>query len=156
MEVYSPPRLVPEFTALGYKATWSIDLETGWDLLNKEHRDALLKLIKNVRPRAIMLSPPCTVFSNLQQLNVWRVHPQVSEQRLQIGRELLQVAAEVAALQADSGRGFVLEHPAGAKSWQEDYMVALTSRSDTFVAIFDQCRYGLVSKVGLLELQGSI
>eukprot|EP00969_Alexandrium_andersonii_P323158 14278764-Alexandrium_andersonii.AAC.1 len=69
MEVFSPPRLCPKAAELGYRAFVSCDLETGWDFRAPGHRESLMKDILKRGPRVIVLSPPCTAFSQMMDVN---------------------------------------------------------------------------------------
>ena len=77
-EVYSPPRVVTVAAAAGLRAGFSLDLtvpkpEGGvWDFSRRSCRDAALKLTREQRPYLLIGSPPCTAWSNLQNLNACR------------------------------------------------------------------------------------
>ena len=66
MEVFSNPRIAPHCNELGLLTGPSVDLGTGWDLLLESAQHRLLHMITLLRPLVIMLSPPCTVFSQVQ------------------------------------------------------------------------------------------
>ena len=84
MELFSPPRLVPLFLAENKITSISADLLTGWNLADSKIQGFLFTLLKKRAPRVIMLSPPCTVFSNLSA-------PQQSEKRSScVGNEMEQ------------------------------------------------------------------
>ena len=68
-EVYSPQRVVRQGEKIGLTAGDSMDLLTGWNFELKEHRDKAIEMIKKQKPRLVIGSPPCTYFSNLQELN---------------------------------------------------------------------------------------
>ena len=46
----------------------ALDLKTGWDCTGKEDRMWAYKEIERRKPRVVGLSPPCTLFSALQNL----------------------------------------------------------------------------------------
>ena len=46
----------------------SFDLTNGWDFSKDSHRTGAWKLIKEQDPYCIIGSPPCTMFSMLQEL----------------------------------------------------------------------------------------
>ena len=64
VEVYSPPRVTSKAPQHGFTAGGALDLSTGWDLKKKEHQQAALRLIRETQPVLVILSPPCTTFSN--------------------------------------------------------------------------------------------
>ena len=61
---------------------------------------------------------------------------------------LLWLAMDLAARQVASGRYFVFEHPATAKSWATDEVRNVAALPGVRIVTFDQCRYGLVSPGG--------
>jgi hypothetical protein len=69
MEVFSPPRIALVFRQRGYRAQYSFDLLEGHDLLDGAHRQMVRDKIKAHKPKYVMLSPPCTVFSQMQHSN---------------------------------------------------------------------------------------
>lgn len=66
MEIFSNPRIAPEVRRLGQTCGPSIDLGTGWDLTKKAVQQRLLQLLYVLQPLVLMLCPPCTVFSCVQ------------------------------------------------------------------------------------------
>jgi hypothetical protein len=83
-EIFSPPRIVPFVQGLGLGGCGlrSVDLESGWDLLNDTHIKHLLEDMQQSQPAFVFLSPPCTYFSQLMYSNWWRMDKDVREQRL--------------------------------------------------------------------------
>ena len=77
-EVYSPPRIVEEATKLGLRPGFSLDLTvnrddgTPWDFNIRRHRDEVVKRVIAEEPFCLIGSPPCTMFSCLQNGNKWR------------------------------------------------------------------------------------
>ena len=65
MEVFSPPRVVPTACGMSLTASVSIDIITGYDLATWRGRHETIGLIGKYRPRVLVLSPPCTMFSRL-------------------------------------------------------------------------------------------
>ena len=74
-EVYSPPRVVTIAEAAGLRGGFSMDLTApgrdgkSWDFTKVEHRRRALALVRDKRPYLLIGSPPCTAWSNLQNLN---------------------------------------------------------------------------------------
>ena len=69
-EVYSPPRMEEACSNIGPIGGSSLDRRTGWVFRKPAHRAAATWLIKEEAPRLLIGSPPCTKFSNLQNLNM--------------------------------------------------------------------------------------
>jgi len=152
VEIYSPPRMVPIAAARGMRATLSVDLQTGWNLLDPDARAALVQEIKRRRPVVLMMSPPCTWFSGLMNLNWTKIKPVVREQAFRDATLHLEFCMLLADLQESAGRRWVLEHPDAAKSWQNNKVKATLERGAK-IARFDQCMFGLVSKVDRIPMR---
>jgi hypothetical protein len=146
MEIYSPERMTVEARALGLRAELSIDLLTGWNLLDDEVRQRVVKEISCRRPRVLMMSPPCTWFSGLMNLNWSKIKPAVREQAMRDATLHLEFCMLLADIQESNHRGWAFEHPDSAKSWQNAKVKSWMHRG-AFIARFDQCMFGLVSKV---------
>lgn len=129
-EAYSPPRLTTTAERLGYRHSFALDLTTTnadgekWDLSNRKMQEKALKLLDEEAPWLLMVSPPCTPFSALQAWNFPRQEQAVVEQKMKEGIQHMAFAVLLCLRQAKAGRKFVLEHPAGATSWQ----LALTNK----------------------------
>ncbi len=116
METFPHPRIVPLAQIAGLNASKSIDVLTGWDLLEDRAVIDLFKEIHYSRPlpsQVIVLSP-CTAFTNLQSCNWSRVDKAWSAALAVAGIRFLDIATWIINLQLDAGRFFVLEHPDGA------------------------------------------
>ena len=151
MEVFSPPRVVRQATALGVRASVSVDLDAGFDLTTAHGRESCLALLHRKSPRLLVLSPPCTMFSALTRMwNARRMAPQTFQVRMQQAQDLATFAMHLAMLQQAAGRKWVFEHPGSASSWRDNPALAQAAASpNTFLSKFDQCRLGLRSPAGL-------
>ena len=91
----SPPRVVQEAGLRSYggrqlRPGWSLDLtvndpETGkpWDLSCGKIRTKVVQFIAEGKPYTIMLSPMCTAFSLIQNVNQARRDPKVVRKELE-------------------------------------------------------------------------
>ena len=149
MEFFSVPRLVPVCQEFGLLAEVSLDLQTGWDANLPAMREFAFKAIEKRKPRVIMLSPPCTVYSQLQRL--WS-HSRMDPLEFEIRREeadgFMHFTKDVATKQSDSGRGWIFEHPATASSWDLECVQEMAELPGAQVSTFDQCRYELRGPAG--------
>eukprot|EP00974_Lingulodinium_polyedra_P077019 7456591-Lingulodinium_polyedra.AAC.1 len=68
-EVYSPERVNMIAKKFGLAPGTSFDLSTGWDFNKEAGRNSAWKRIREEEPELIIGSPPCTMFSTLQNLN---------------------------------------------------------------------------------------
>ena len=69
-ELYSPERVNKLAGKFGLTPGHSLDLTNGWDFSKPEDRRRAWKLLKQSTPYVVVGSPPCTLFSMLQELNL--------------------------------------------------------------------------------------
>ncbi|CAJ1434177.1 unnamed protein product [Effrenium voratum] len=143
MEVYSPPRLGKRASRLGLRPGASLDLVTGWDFNRADHRQASLDLIRRLRPALVVLSPPCTVFSQLRALTNYKRNPRDVRREEAEGRAHVEHAVRIAWIQISGGRGFLFEHPLRAKSWTTTSLEELKEYPEVKAVTLDMCRFGL-------------
>ncbi|CAJ1437918.1 unnamed protein product [Effrenium voratum] len=143
MEVYSPPRLAKRASRLGLRPGASLDLVTGWDFNRADHRQASLDLIRRLRPALVVLSPPCTVFSQLRALTNYKRNPRDVRREEAEGRAHVEHAVRIAWIQISGGRGFLFEHPLRAKSWTTTSLEELKEYPEVKAVTLDMCRFGL-------------
>lgn len=142
MEVYSPPRVAPVARRALLAASLSVDLTTGYDLAQFQVRRFVVQLVQTHRPTFLMLSPPCTMFSKLQNCNLKKMDPDVRQRRFAEATLHLDFAMLLARIQAAHGRYYCFEHPDGASSWQCASVQAMLA-AGAQRTVFDQCRFGL-------------
>ena len=151
-EVYSPPRVVTVAEAAGLRGGFSLDLTVPyqgeyWDFTKKTCRDRALDLLRKDRPYLLIGSPPCTAWSNLQNLNACRPG---GAAKVEAGKRRARVhllfCARLYREQLEAGRYFLHEHPKSATSWMEKCMKNLACDPIVMGTEIDQCAYGLVSK----------
>lgn len=148
MEVFSPPRVCFAVARHGLVAPpmLSLDLTTGYDFLTMEDRARCLRLMESERPQFIIVSPPCTMYSPLQQLfNLKKMAAAEKERRFQEADVMLNFSMSLCRLQQDKGRYFCFEHPFRASSWQRRSVQDIIALPSSFCVAFDQCRTGLVT-----------
>ena len=152
-EVYSPPRAVTIAEAAGLRGGFSMDLTApgpdgkSWDFTKVEHRKRALALVRDKRPYLLIGSPPCTAWSNLQNLN--RCKPGGNEKvdaAQAKARVHLEFCCQLYREQIKGGRYFLREHLKKASSWKVSCIQELASSPMVFKAEADQCAYGLMSK----------
>ena len=155
MEVFCPPRLCPVFQKLGLCADISVDLSTRWDLSRRPHVSMLKQLVDTLKPHAMLVSPPCLAFSQIQRTNRDRSDPDLIAAKLKEGCALLQVSMMLAKSQLVAGRVFVFEHPAYADSWKEEVVMSMARKKGVETVIFDQCCFGACTKITKTPVQKS-
>jgi hypothetical protein len=147
-EYYSPPRVLPVASAKGHSGSLSLDLNVGWDFRSKLLRDLSLRLLTMLQTKLLILSPPCTIFSELQRLwNKKKMLPHVFDERWAEGKLYLSHSMQCARKQYDEGRKFVFEHPERAASWKEEEVETVLNLPGVQIVVVDLCMLGLRSKV---------
>ncbi len=149
-EIFSLPRIVPTVhrLQLPLRAEVSIDIMNGYDLRWRDSQRAVWAMLQERRPRATILSPPCTMFSCMMNANFKKMKPMVVKHRWDEALVLLNFALDVIQRLRAQGDIYVLEHPTGASSWHLPQVKALLLERDSLLATFDQCRFGLQSPSG--------
>lgn len=146
LEIFSELRISRHAVRAGMVCAPAVDLKTGFDLLKAEDQERCVQVIKACRPKYLMLSPPCTMFSTMQHLSTGKRKDQAAfERRLCEATLLWRFALRCFSLQNDAGRRVALEHPASASSWALDCSQPLLAWSGS--AVFDQCLFGLRTRV---------
>ena len=116
-EIYSPERVNKLAAKMG-----RVPLTNGWDFSREDHRRRAWRLIKETKPYMVIGSPPCTMFSMLQELNL-HLHkddaPWMAEfdRKWRFAVQHIEFCAQIYRLQMNEGRHFIHEHPRDAKSW---------------------------------------
>ena len=122
-EIFSPLRLKDTAEEMGLGTGYSVDRlvvrEDGdcWDLRRPEHQRELLQLLRERRPDAVVLSPPCTAFSQMQNINKHRMDSEIWDSKVREGIAYLDYTAKIIKEQIRLGGVFVFEHPRNATSW---------------------------------------
>ena len=128
---------------MGLSPGFSADITTGTDLTTPDGQMQVWHDIDSQRPRRLLLGPPCTWYSTLQNLNFHRWSEQQKAEKARVADLRFNFAVRCCEKQDDHGREFVLEHPASARRWGMPSMLALRNRPGVVRVTFDQCRLGL-------------
>ena len=96
VEVYSPPRVTEKAKQYGFTPGGALDLTTGWDFRKKSHQQAALRLIRDLQPVLVVLSPPCTTFSPLRFLSNYKRNPEVVAEEEDEGLEHVRFSGLIA------------------------------------------------------------
>ena len=115
-EVYSPPRVSEAAKGEGLQAGTAFDLQTGWDLTKEADVKAMFEILEKEDPFLLMLCPPCTPFSLLQEWNFPRMELEKAIRMVRIGLHHLDIAVRLIEWQKKRGGYYVFEHPKTARS----------------------------------------
>lgn len=117
-------------------------VEDGWDFYKAEDRKRFLKKMREEEPDSILMSPPCKLWSQLQELAASK--SEEAREILRLKREedhevILTFCAVVFEEQRRNGRDATCEHPWSSKAWKTKAFSKMQGY-DTYV---DQCQYKL-------------
>ena len=140
-EVFSMPRIVPMAEKKGLRGGRSFDLGNGWDFLRADHRKQCIETLKESKSFAVVVSPPCVEYSNIQNLN--RGNNEGDRRKKIEAQTLLDFAMQICRQQNKSGNLFVFEHPAFASSWLSDSVHDVSQLPGACDVVLDQCMFGL-------------
>ena len=125
MKIYSPKRFTAQAGQYGLRPGFAVDLEeqkpdgSYWDLSKAE----------DVRePTLLTGSPPCDQFSQLQNINKYRVSPDKRREKMDRAVAHLNAACRFYRTQLQAGRFFLHEAPWSATSWKDPEVRELTER----------------------------
>ena len=156
-EIYSVPRMTQEAqhqNEKGKSPPWrvgfALDLRNGYDLSKKSVRDEVWKLIKKHKPALLVLSPPCTVISTLRRLSNHKRPWHIVKREEEEGRQHWLFVLDLARYQKRHKRGFLLEHPAYAVSWDDESLQDLYDDPDVYFIVVHMCEFQLRTRDGFL------
>lgn len=134
---------------------WSLDLfqpskVTGktWDCRVAADRVWVKKRIHEDKPELIVVCPPCTLFSSLQNLSPNALPSEPCPDRWREALEMLGFAVEICLIQHRAGRFFLFELPSTATSWEDECLKGLVQTAGVLTSLLDMCRYGMVATDG--------
>ncbi len=146
-EAFSPPRIALRARERGLRGGWSLDLLTDdpisgrkWDLSQPKDVAKVKQMLRQDRPELLVLSPPCTMFSQLQHINGGP-----DPVRLRSAIVLFETAVDLCLYQARIGGRFILEHPRGSSAWKLPCMARLLEIDGLVRADFHMCASGVTS-----------
>ena len=114
-EIYSPPRITKEAEKQKMKAGTAYDMLTGYELGSWKDQHRMWKELAREDPELVVLSPPCTAFSMLQQCNYPRMSLEKAVLLIEDGLHHVRVSAKVALWQHRRGKKFLFRTPVGFK-----------------------------------------
>ena len=151
-EIYSPARVNRLAAKMGLIPGHSLDLTNGWDFSREEHRRKAWNLIKSTKPYMLIGSPPCTMFSMLQELNL-HIHRHDDEwlrgfdERWNAAVQHIDFCVRLYRHQLSEGRHFIHEHPRDAKSWNVESMRDLLRDQRVTWVEGHMCQFGMTAPI---------
>ena len=122
VEVFCPPRFVPEVEKLGLRGL-SLDIKNGWNLDDPKTQAWVLQEMKDHPPELMVLCPPCTDAGGWFHINSLRmpVH-EVLKRRVRLKKQR-EFCKKLIQQQIDSGGRFMFEHPSPSCTWDDPQFV---------------------------------
>ena len=156
LEVYGQGRIVETANGcrrnLNLEGLHALDLRTRksdgsvWNFDLASDRKLARQVVLDLKPTWLIGSPPCTAFSQLNlNLNFPRMKKADVEARVAEGRRHLRFVISLYQLQLEQGRHYLHEHPSGANSLSDDWMLRLLKHPRVLTVTSDQCQYGLLT-----------
>ena len=148
MELFSPPRVTADLKERGFPVSRSLDLRTGYDLSTDAGERTAWSILEADKPEVVVMSPECLPFSVARRPSWKRMHPDELRVAEEAGLRFMAFCMRVAEYQMAHGRGFLLEHPEGACSWELDSVREVMGRPGVISGVADLCQYGLAVQGG--------
>ena len=143
-----PPESWKHAGDMGWLQEISFDLRTGYDLTNETTQRHVKAQIEKSGAVLVICSPPCTKFSQLQELNLYLNDEKWAEEfekERQLAIKHIDFCLELMRGQQRRGRYLLFEHPAYATSWKLPQMQEFLNSPGVDTTIGDMCMYGLVT-----------
>lgn len=158
-EIFSRPRMVSMIVALQLLhilvATLSIDILTGYDLLIPRVRENVMKMLVDGKIFVVMLSPPCTMFSQMMRINFHKMNKDDLKKRWKDAMTFITFTVRIIEYMLSINGIFVFEHPTGASSWKLACIQKLLRIPTVKLVKFHQCRFGLRAPVSKKPIRKS-
>ena len=140
VEVFSPPRFVPEIEAHGYLGR-SIDIKLGTDLTKPSERAKLKEELRRNPPELLIVCPPCTDEGGWFHLNSTYMDRLEYLRRRARSRSFIRFAMELYQQQVNLGGRALFEHPTGSRAWTYPEVQKLCRKYHLVKC--HMCQYGL-------------
>lgn len=121
-EIFSRPRVIATIAALNLirllSGSLSVDILTGFDLRKKTVRENVMQSLLLRGIKIVVLSPPCTMFSQIMRINFAKMKASDLKQRWKDAMCFIRFTVQVIEYILSISGIFVFEHPTGASSWK--------------------------------------
>ena len=152
-EVFNPKRFGPQAKKHDLDAGMAFDIVLGNNLLSSRQRQLVREYVTEMKPGLVVISTPCTMLSQLQNLNKKYLEDETKQKefvrRLIQAKVLLNFSCEICELVMSYGGTFLLEQPRTSKAWKESKVQKLASKPEVQFTVNDQCMFGLKSFEGV-------
>ena len=111
-----------------------------------EDRAWARRLVWKHKPQFLVVCPPCTLFSSLQNLSPNGLPAERCPQLWAEALMMLEFGIELCQIQRRAGRGFLFEHPLTASSWEVGAVQQLQSEKGVLTSVFEMCQFGMCAE----------
>jgi hypothetical protein len=123
----------------GLRVGQPIDKLGGIDLNTTEGRNYVWETITRQKPKMIFLAPPCTPWSQMQNIN----NQEMVEAQRRAAVPLLCFCLDVAKYQSSTGNYFIIENPSTSYIWRTKQFLSISCLSGVQWKNTDLCMFGL-------------
>ena len=137
-----------QFGQWGWNTMEPIDQIYGTDLSVEENRDKVKSWIRKYRPRLVIISYPCKVWSPIMNLayNTPQARRRLHARRLR-ERPFLEFCEDVFSLQLELGGDALGENPLRSASFDEPAIKRILTHPGVYSSVGHGCRYGIVHPI---------
>ena len=147
MEIFAgQARVSHSFARWGWSTAEPVDINLGSDLRQAEVREQVLEWVDRLKPRLVILSYPCSLWSVLQNMSC---HTPQERRRLQQKRKkemcLLEFVEQVFQKQISRGDDALTENPLLSASFRTPPIQRVLTHPEVYTAVSHGCRLGVVN-----------
>ena len=117
-----------------------------WNCLDATDREWAKRRVHQDKPELLVVCPPRTLFSSLQNLSKNGLPPVRCPEKWEEAPTMLRFGIELWRIQHQAGRVFVFEHPATATSWENSSVKELMRLPGVLLSVMDMCCYGMIAQ----------
>eukprot|EP00435_Cladocopium_sp_Y103_P020594 s2229_g5.t1 len=132
VEVFCPPRFVPEVEKMGYKGL-SLDTSTGWDLDDPKQQEWVETELEQYPPDLLVICPPCTNAGGWFHLNSLRMPVQEVLKRKLLLKKQKAFCKKLIRRQLALGGRVLFEHPSPSSVWDDQDFINWCMQYHSFV-----------------------
>ena len=118
-----------------------------WDFSSRKMRDEATKMVIEREPFMLILSPPCTMYSLLQNGNRGRFSKEVWDKKHEEANIHIDFSLKVFEIQRRSGRHFLYEHPRRATSWKLEAVQRFKDKPGVIEVLANMCKFNMKTEV---------
>ena len=134
----------------GGEEGWALDLTVfdpldskPWDFNKVQKRTRAETILRMERPWLLVLSPPCTMFSQLMHRNRWRMSREEWRRRWNEAIRHIRWCMRLCQIQQSLGGIYLYEQPWGAASWKDTTVIEQCASPGAICVKSHMCAHGM-------------